>query len=190
MPQKELGKIRINGGRLRGRQVSFSAFGVRPTKATVRKTLFNWLRPAILNRDCLDCFCGSGILGIEALSEGARSVVALDCSQQVLQSVETNAIKLGLDALTVQSWRFPDKLSGKTFNLVFLDPPFDKIDTESVLQWLSQQLGCLRDGALIYVEQQKGVELNIAPAFEVIRHASSAGVSFYLLGYRKKRVEV
>lgn len=177
------GRVRVNGGALRGRWVSFSASGVRPTKATVRKTLFNWLRPVIGNMVCLDCFCGSGILGFEALSEGARSVLCLDRSAQVIKDVGRSASDLGVDGLEVFQWSFPRRLKVSGLcDLVFFDPPFGQMGVEELLDWLVLQ-GCLRVGGLVYIEYNKKELMDPGPFFTVYRQSVSAGVAFCLLLY-------
>ena len=182
--QHGLGKIRINGGFLKGRWVSFSEKAVRPTKATVRKTLFNWLRPVIRGMDCLDCFCGSGVLGFEALSEGAGSVLSLDASWRVVADIRKNIEDLRVGEIEASLWRFPGGLNKKDkfFDLVFLDPPFGKISIESGLQWLRSQR-CLKRGALVYIECEKKTPLDRSGKFAIYREAISAGVSFCLLSY-------
>ncbi|MEC8881943.1 MAG: RsmD family RNA methyltransferase [Pseudomonadota bacterium] len=177
------GRVRINGGALRGRWVSFSASDVRPTKATVRKTVFNWLRPVISNMVCLDCFCGSGILGFEALSEGAGSVLCLDRSAQVVKDVGRSAIELGVDSLSVCQWGFPRRLTVSVLcDLVFFDPPFGQVGVKELLGWLVLQR-CLRVGGLVYIEYNKKELLDPGPFFTVYRQSVSAGVAFCLLLY-------
>ena len=72
------GKIRIIGGRYRGRKIPIVNEGIRPTSDRVRETLFNWLSSKLVDKSCLDLFAGTGILGIEASSRGARRVVFVD----------------------------------------------------------------------------------------------------------------
>jgi 16S rRNA (guanine966-N2)-methyltransferase len=68
-----ISKLRIIGGEWRSRQIVFEdAPGLRPTPARVRETLFNWLQSDIANSRCLDLFAGSGALGFEAASRGAK----------------------------------------------------------------------------------------------------------------------
>lgn len=63
------GQIRIIGGQWRGRKLPVpESPGLRPTTDRVRETLFNWLAPSMVDARCLDCFAGSGALGLEALS--------------------------------------------------------------------------------------------------------------------------
>src|SRR5580693_7345898 len=71
--------VRIIGGGWRGRRVNFPDLpGLRPTPDRVRETLFNWLQHAVAGARCLDLFAGSGALGLEALSRGAREVVFVE----------------------------------------------------------------------------------------------------------------
>ncbi len=66
------GQIRIIGGQWRGRKLPVpDSPGLRPTTDRVRETLFNWLAPVMVDAHCLDCFAGSGALGLEALSRYA-----------------------------------------------------------------------------------------------------------------------
>ncbi|ESQ14997.1 MAG: hypothetical protein N838_09980 [Thiohalocapsa sp. PB-PSB1] len=66
-----MGQIRIIGGRYRGRRLPVpSTAGLRPTSDRIRETVFNWLAPFVEGSRCLDCFAGSGALGLEAASRG------------------------------------------------------------------------------------------------------------------------
>ena len=74
-------QLRVIGGRFRGRRLAFpDAPGLRPTPDRVRETLFNWLMPVIDGARCLDLFAGSGALGIETLSRGARALRSTNTS--------------------------------------------------------------------------------------------------------------
>ena len=72
-------QVRIIGGQWKGRKLKFAARpGLRPTLARVRERLFAWLAPHLAGAACLDLFAGSGVLGFEALSRGASSLVSVD----------------------------------------------------------------------------------------------------------------
>jgi len=64
---------------------------VRPTTDATRETVFNWLAPTIEAANCLDVFAGSGALGFEALSRGAKHVVMVDSSMQIISNLKKNA---------------------------------------------------------------------------------------------------
>lgn len=182
MPRSEL---RIIGGRWRGRWVSFHALpGVRPTPDRVRETLFNWLQPVLPGSHCLDLFCGSGALTIEALSRGAARVVALDTSSAVLREVERNLSRLGADAVQLVQADAREWLRtrpGGPWNIVFLDPPFGQGLLAPCLSLLAAP-GVLVATARVYVESAATEELPQLPEGWTLHREKTAGqVSYRLL---------
>src|ERR1700677_4665111 len=88
--------VRIIGGGWRGRRVQFpDSPGLRPTPDRVRETLFNWLQQSVAGTRCLDLFAGSGALGIEALSRGAREVVFVEQVCEAAQALSAELDRLG-----------------------------------------------------------------------------------------------
>lgn len=80
---KKNGKIYIISGKLKGRKISFSNISnLRPTTNQIRETLFEWLSKYIKNSRCLDCFAGSGALGIEAISRHAAFSTLLEIKKK------------------------------------------------------------------------------------------------------------
>ncbi len=120
------GQIRIIGGQWRGRKLPVpDSAGLRPTTDRVRETLFNWLAPHLQQADCLDCFAGSGALGLEALSRYAASATLLELERPVAQQLSKNLQTLqASNGNVVQtntlSWLAQD---GHPFGIVFVDPP-------------------------------------------------------------------
>ena len=85
------GQIRIIGGQWRGRKLPVpDSPGLRPTTDRVRETLFNWLAPVMVDAHCLDCFAGSGALGLEALSRYAANATLLEMDRAVSQQLQKN----------------------------------------------------------------------------------------------------
>ena len=127
--KREAGVVRIIGGHGRGtRLVVADVAGLRPTPDRVRETLFNWLLPMLPGARVLDLFAGSGALGLEALSRGARAALLVERDPGVAESLRgvverlhagDRATVLRADALALL--RTP--MHGQ-FDLVFLDPPF------------------------------------------------------------------
>lgn len=121
-------QLRVIGGRYRGRRLVFpDAPGLRPTSDRVRETLFNWLAPRIEGARCLDLYAGSGALGIEALSRGARSVVFVEREPAVARALAANLALLGAaDAARIETREALTFLDGpaQPCDVVFLDPPF------------------------------------------------------------------
>ena len=173
----ETGSFRIIGGQWRSRRLSFPAIeGLRPTTDRVRETVFNWLNAEIQGAHVLDVFSGSGALGLEALSRGATSLLAIEKDKQAAKALQTNIDTLlsgsqDLKAVSIQhadaltylaslkasasNEAVADQNSKKyLFDLVFLDPPFRKGILEETLNLLDQHPSILK-GALIYIEREK-----------------------------------
>jgi 16S rRNA (guanine966-N2)-methyltransferase len=150
------GQIRIIGGQWRGRKLPVpDSAGLRPTTDRVRETLFNWLAPMIQQANCLDCFAGSGALGLEALSRYAGSATLLELERPVAQQLEKNLQTLRADNGKVIQTNALTWLAqaGEPFDVVFIDPPFRKGLLAQTLQLLEQH-GWLADDAFIYVESE------------------------------------
>jgi 16S rRNA (guanine966-N2)-methyltransferase len=124
------GHVRIIGGRWRGARLPVPARpGLRPSADRVRETLFNWLQPKLPGARVLDLFAGSGALGLEALSRGAREALLVERDPLLAANLEQAAARLhaGDTARIVRAdvlalLRAP--LHGP-FDVVFLDPPFE-----------------------------------------------------------------
>jgi 16S rRNA (guanine966-N2)-methyltransferase len=160
-PRKVANKLRIIGGEWRSRQLRFDdAPGLRPTPARVRETLFNWLQYDIAGSRCLDLYAGSGALGFEAASRGAKEVVQVESDAKACKNLRENAAVLGASRNRIVEMDVERFLSGKAelFNLVFLDPPFAKnMAVECCL--LLEQNGWLAPDAKIYVETEAELEV-------------------------------
>lgn len=150
-------KVRIIAGEWRSRQLAIvDAPGLRPTPARVRETLFNWLQYDIAGSRCLDLFAGSGVLGFEAASRGAGEVVLVEQNASALQQLKENAALLSAETVKCVQQDAFSYLSSipKAFDLVFLDPPFERNLAVQCCQILERG-GWLTNHAKIYVEAEK-----------------------------------
>jgi 16S rRNA (guanine966-N2)-methyltransferase len=122
--------MRVIAGALRSRSLVAPSGDVRPTSDRVREALFSALGD-ISGARVLDLFAGSGALGIEALSRGAESVVFVDSSRASLKALRQNLKTLELEPdSTVMCLSAAKAIrhlggEGRSFDLVFLDPPYD-----------------------------------------------------------------
>ena len=126
-----MGTIRIVAGRLRGRRVGVpSDPALRPTSDKVREALFNILGQDLTGFDVLDLFAGSGALGFEALSRGARRAVFVEANPKTAAALRRSAEALGLEHETrvivgrVESVLDRARLGGP-YHVIFADPPYD-----------------------------------------------------------------
>lgn len=185
MVKRASNQVRIIAGIHRGRRLPFADQpGLRPTGDRVRETLFNWLQPTIQGARCLDLFSGSGALGFEAASRGAKEVLMLDSSNQVIRQLEANKRLLGLEQIHLRqtdTMLWLDHAPTKPFNLVFLDPPF----ATDLLSPACQKLAAsawLSETAQIYLETDASRTFIDLPAgWELLKEKRVGQVRFGLV---------
>jgi 16S rRNA (guanine966-N2)-methyltransferase len=177
------GTIRIIGGTWRGRKIAVPKLaGLRPTPDRVRETLFNWLAPYLHGAHCLDLFSGTGALSIEALSRGAQHVTALESSSDAVQALKKTASLLQTNALDILHVNTPvwlDHSAHKTFDIVFIDPPFHQQLVSACCAQLEAR-GWLNTQALIYVEHERGGSIDIPDAWGSHRQGRAGDVDYAL----------
>jgi 16S rRNA (guanine966-N2)-methyltransferase len=188
--------LRIIGGAWRGRKIPFATvIGLRPTQDRVRETLFNWISGPVAGARCLDLFAGTGALGLEALSRGAKHVTFVDLSNIATTSLNHNLKQLPLaaDQTTVVEQKssfdwlkhqqseggFSDQAT--QYHLVFLDPPFALALMPDILKALFAS-NHLAPGAMIYVEQaQPLAQLDLPPPWKLHRNKKAGQVHYGLI---------
>jgi 16S rRNA (guanine966-N2)-methyltransferase len=177
-------EVRIIGGAWRGRKIRFPADvpGLRPTPDRVRETVFNWLREEVTGSRCLDLYAGSGALGLEALSRGAREVVFVDRHPRVARSLADTLAAFGSDAGVVRRDDAQTFLRarGEPFDIVFLDPPFDAAVLPELVSLLETH-AWLRPGGLVYLEAPAGEGTPPLPARWSLHRSKRAGEVGYHL---------
>ena len=171
-------RVRIIGGQYRRRLLDFpGGTGLRPTPDRVRETVFNWLGQDLPGWTCLDLFAGSGALGFEAASRGAGRVIMIERDAKATGALEKNRSALGattVDILRVDAlaWLAHNR---ETFDLIFVDPPFDSGLAATVLAELAPHL---KTGGHVYVEQGSAVT---APLGLIMLRSGRAGRSHFAL---------
>jgi 16S rRNA (guanine966-N2)-methyltransferase len=172
-------RVRIVGGKWRSRMLTFpDAVGLRPTPDRVRETVFNWLGQSLDGKSCLDLFAGSGALGFEALSRGAKPVVMVEQNLKVARALRDNAAVLGAEALefvTADALKFISRETRK-FDIVFVDPPYALRLLPAILPGLE---ACLAQGGMIYGEAD--AEFDPGPAWDMWRSGRAGQVHYFLL---------
>ena len=148
--------LRIIAGAARGlKLLSLDGLDTRPTLDRVKEPLFSMLMPYIEEKNVLDLFSGSGALGLEALSRGAKKCTFVDKNPKCRNIIEANINKARFsEKSTVKTVDFAKFLSGCTdkFDLVFLDPPYAEVFLENALRKISE-IDILSDSGIIICER-------------------------------------
>jgi len=149
--------FRIISGDLRGRKFNFPEVeGLRPTSGKIRETLFNWLQFDIVNKTVLDPFAGSGALSLEAISRCAKEVYLIEMDKKIFKKLKFNFNFLDSKQYTIineDAMIQLDKPSKKSFDLVFLDPPFAKNLLLNTIEKLSNN-NYINHQTQIYIESE------------------------------------
>lgn len=178
------GQIRIIGGEWRGRKIKVPNIpDLRPTPDRVRETLFNWLSTTIPGAYCLDAFAGSGALGFEALSRGAKHVVMVDASPEVISLLKEELLIFKSDRADIYRANIPQqlKIPEQKFDIVFLDPPFSQNILLPCCFYLEEH-GFLADEAYIYLETGKTLEEHVLPAhWKIVKSKKAGQVAYHLV---------
>lgn len=180
----EVGELRLIAGTFRHRRLQFPALpGLRPTPDRVRETLFNWLQVMLPGARCLDLFAGSGALGFEALSRGADVVVFVERAPEAMAALRANAARLGIGPPAAR-FELADALQylqhcTTSFDVVFLDPPFDTQMLQPALSAL-EATDALAAGAFVYIEARAGTLPALPAGWEWHRSHRAGQVAYGL----------
>lgn len=164
--------MRIIGGQARGRAiVAPPGEKTRPTLDYVRESLFNIIRWDVMDAEVLDLFAGSGALSLESVSRGAKSAVLVDTDRDACEAIKKNIVNSRMAdkfRLIPRDYKAALELlarEGKTFDLIFLDPPYKMENTGEICAELYDR-GLLADAFLIVVEHRRGLAPLVDERFE------------------------
>lgn len=148
--------MRIIGGKYGGQHlVSFQASHIRPTTDRVKESLFNILRDEVEGISVVDLFCGTGNLGLEALSRGAGTVTFVDDNPKSIHIVKQNLEKLKVtephQVIKKDVFRFLKSFQEASFDLILIDPPF----TEEIAH---DVMGALAESKLFHSNSKATIE--------------------------------
>jgi 16S rRNA (guanine966-N2)-methyltransferase len=184
--------MRVVGGRLKGRNLASPASrDIRPTADRLREAIFNILIHAyddpMENARVLDLFAGTGALGIEAISRGAKFALFVDNGAEARALMRDNVEALGLGGVTKVYRRDATNLGPahpmEPFSLVFLDPPYAKGLADKALISLRDG-GWLTPAALLVVEEAKVAAFAAPEGFEELERRAYDDTEFVLLRAR------
>ena len=154
--------MRVITGKARGVQLKTpEGMTTRPTTDRVKEALFSIIQFEIPGAKVLDLFGGTGQLGIEALSRGAKSAVFVDAGEPACRLIRENLkrTKLEADARVVRSdYLTYLKNCRETFQIILLDPPYAEVFLENALKCITE-IDILQSGGIIVAERPLGKEL-------------------------------
>lgn len=162
--------MRVIGGSAKRLQLkTLDGLETRPTTDRIKETLFNMISPYLCDCMFLDLFSGSGGIGIEALSRGAKEAVFVENNPKAMQYIKENLrfTKLDKNAVTMQTDVLTalKKLEGKTqFDYIFMDPPYAKGLEKQVLEYLAES-DLVNEDTVIIVEAAKETEFTYLEQF-------------------------
>ncbi len=160
--------MRVIAGKARRLQLRTpEGFETRPTTDRTKETLFNILNPYLADADFLDLFSGSGAIGIEALSRGAKYAAFVDNNPSSLECIKANLKTTKQDhqadvlAITAVEAIRALELKGKVFDIVFMDPPYNQMLEREVLE-------ALQNSNIIYCDSIIVVEASLKTSFDYL----------------------
>jgi len=182
------GHIRIISGQWRGRKLPvLDAKGLRPTTDRNKETLFNWLMPYLNKAKCLDVFAGSGGLGLEALSRYALSCDFIELDKSASAQLKKNLALLTANDAQGASVHQGDALailptfSGKHFDIMFVDPPFNKGLVAPTLTAIAAN-NLLSNHGVLYVEHEANLaSITLPNHWQVIKEKRTSALCYYLI---------
>lgn len=173
------GQVRIIGGHFKRRSVDFiDADGLRPTPDRLRETLFNWLMADMFDARVLDVCAGSGVLGFEALSRGAKHATLIEPNTAQASKIKHNAdiFKLSKDDIHIINATAQTVLPtlNTPFDLIFIDPPYALNIWQELINLIKHHQLCHAD-TLFYIEGDKPLDELLASFEAEILKSSKVG---------------
>ena len=168
--------MRITGGEFRGRTLKVPVSdAIRPTQDRVREALFNILAPEIAGAEFLDLFAGSGAVGLEALSRGAKAVTFVEASRRHAGTLRENAeacrVTGATNVVVRDCYRWIASYAGPGFTIGFADPPYalgEERGYASVLATLAAH-GVIRPSGLFVAEMTAVQKAEETPGWDLLR---------------------
>lgn len=166
--------MRINAGKWKGRPIgAVDGLSTRPTPDIIKQAVFNIIRDKVEDAVFCDIFAGTGSMAFEALSRGAKHAYLIENGKAALSVIKKNADYLGCtDSVTVVEqdvYIALKRLSGKVFDIIFIDAPYNKGFENAVLSAVMQNK-LINDTGIVIVqfEAKNSIKNDIPDSFEVI----------------------
>jgi len=161
-------RVRIIAGFWRSRQVDIAEVsGLRPSTDRVRETVFNWLNPYLNQSKLVDLFAGTGILGMESCSRGAKEILLIEKNPVVFRALQNNLEKLkpnpphsAITVIAMDALLWLKNQDSIDANLIFIDPPFEQTNLLEEALILINDKTKLDTPPIIYVESSSKLDID------------------------------
>lgn len=165
--------MRVISGKLKGRKIEgFDLDGTRPTMERVKESLFAMIQDKLDDAIVLDLFAGSGNLGIEAISQGAKKAILVDCNIKAIKVIEKNVNNLNVESFTsiVHSdyIKAIERHKDTKFDIIFLDPPYKTDFIEKSIKKITEY-NMLNDSGIIVCESSMIDKIVYPSIYSVIK---------------------
>ena len=181
--------VRVISGTYKGRKLKFPSInGLRPTSDQMKECVFNWLLSYVNDSICVDAFAGSGSLGIEAISRGAKKSYFCEINFKAISQIKEN-----LNSLSINNYQILKKDSLKILKelntennqyILFLDPPFNKNILSKALKIIIENEN-INQETIIYIEAEKSFSDDLLNNFEILKSKKTSNVFSALI---KKKI--
>ncbi len=145
---------------------------IAPTSSVVRRAIFDFLKPVIKNKNVLDLYAGSGALGIEALSRGAKKATFVEFDSECVKVIKSNISKLknvDTEVIPLEVFMAIRLLKGNLFDIVFMDPPYKEKLIKSILLEISEYDIVDKNSLLIAEHHKKEIFADVIGVFALIK---------------------
>ena len=181
------GKIRMIGGKWKGKKISFTLHkDIRPTPDKAKETLFNWLGQNLNQFSCLDLFAGTGAMGLESLSRNAEKVIFVEKNKYLVDGLIKTISELecedDTEVFNQDCVKWLKSNSPKNpFDLIFVDPPFNKSYAKKVFDEIERN-NFLVENSIVYLECEKSLDVSfLEDSFTIFKEKSYGEKSYRLL---------
>lgn len=154
--------MRIISGKYKGKKIQgFDIDGTRPTMDRVKESLFAMIQNEITDSVCLDLFAGSGSLGIEALSNGAKKCYFVDSNPTMIKILKQNLKDIENAIIINNDYKKALKNINEQFDIIFLDPPYHKLLINDAIKTIIELNLLKEDGIIICEYEEENINCNL-----------------------------
>ena len=148
-------KMRIISGQYKGKKLTgFNIEGTRPTMDRVKESLFAMIQNYITDSTVLDLFSGSGALGLEAISNGAKKCYLIDNNEIAIKTIKKNAFDIKEDIIIIQKdYKKFLKETKEKFDIILLDPPYQSNQLNKALKIIEER-NLLNENGIVICEYE------------------------------------